>query len=243
MSKTVLVTGASGGIGSEICRIFAENGYDVIIQYQKNEAQALALKKELEERFSVCALTVCADLSKDGECEQLSKKALSFRPEIDVLVNNAGVSIRNVFQLVEVQDAKRLFAVNTESAMRLCQLILPQMIRRKKGKIINVSSMWGVVGGSCEVHYSASKAALIGFTKALSKEVGPSGINVNCVAPGFIETKMTACFDEETKREIALESSLEKNGTPRDVAELVLFLGSEKADFITGQTVSVDGGR
>ncbi len=117
------------------------------------------------------------------------------------------------------------------------------MIARKKGKIVNISSMWGVSGGSCEVDYSASKAALIGFTKALSKEVGPSKINVNCVAPGFIETKMNDCFDEETKREIAEDCSLCKNGTPRDVAELVFFLSCEKSDFITGQTICVDGGR
>mgnify|MGYP002516055716 FL=1 len=243
MKKTVLVTGASGGIGSEICRIFAENGFDVIMQYRKNEKAAFALKEELEARFGAEVFPLCADLSKGGECEKLSKQALALRSKIDVLVNNAGVSIRNVFQLVEEADAKRLFAVNIESAMRLCQLILPQMIRRKSGKIVNVSSMWGVSGGSCEVHYSASKAAMIGFTKALSKEVGPSKINVNCVAPGFIETEMNACFDEETKREIALESSLQKNGTPRDVAELVFFLSSEKAAFITGQTIGIDGGR
>ncbi len=243
MKKTVLVTGASGGIGSGICRVFAENGYDVIMQYRKNEKAAFALKDELETRFGVEVFPLCADLSKDGECEKLSKEALALRSKIDVLVNNAGVSIRNVFQLVEEADAKRLFAVNIESAMRLCQLILPQMIRRKSGKIVNISSMWGVSGGSCEVHYSASKAAMIGFTKALSKEVGPSKINVNCVAPGFIETEMNACFDEKTKREIALESSLQKNGTPRDVAELVFFLSSEKAAFITGQTIGIDGGR
>lgn len=243
MNKTVLVTGASGGIGGEICRIFAENGFDVIMQYFKNKSAAFALKDELEKRFAVSVFPVCADLSKSADCEGLARQALALRAGIDVLVNNAGVSLRGIFQLVEEAQAKRLFAVNAESAMHLCRLLLPQMINRKEGKIVNISSMWGVSGGSCEVDYSASKAALIGFTKALSKEVGPSGINVNCVAPGFIETEMNACFDEETKQQIALESSLEKNGTPRDVAELVFFLASEKADFITGQTVSVDGGR
>lgn len=243
MNKAVLITGASGGIGRELCRIFAENGFDVIMQYFKNREAALAVKEEIENRFPVSVFPVCADLSKDSDCVMLAQRALELCKEIDVLVNNAGVSLRGIFQLVDETDSKRLFEVNTQSAMHLCRLILPQMINRKKGKIVNISSMWGVSGGSCEVDYSASKAALIGFTKALSKEVGPSGINVNCVAPGFIETEMNDCFDEETKRQIALESSLEKNGTPRDVAELVFFLSSEKADFITGQTVSIDGGR
>lgn len=243
MKKTVLITGASGGIGSEICRIFAENGFDVIAQYNNNKTEAEKLKSELEKRFSVSVLLLCADLSKSEETALLAERALSDGRKIDVLVNNAGVSLRGLFQLVSEEDAKRLLSINLESAMSLTRKILPSMIARKKGKIVNVSSMWGVTGGSLEVDYSASKAALIGFSKALSKEVGPSGINVNCVAPGFIETKMNDCFDEETKREIAECCSLCKNGTPRDVAELVFFLSSEKADFITGQTISVDGGR
>ena len=243
MKKTALITGASGGIGSEICRIFAENGFDIIAQYNKNESEAALLKKELEERFSVSFFPLCADLSKGEEAVSLSERALAVSKNIDVLVNNAGVSLRGLFQLIDERDAKKLLSINLESAMTITRKILPSMIVRKEGKIVNVSSMWGVTGGSCEVDYSASKAALIGFTKALSKEVGPSGINVNCVAPGFIETKMNACFDEETKREIAEEASLCKNGTPRDVAELVFFLSSQKANFITGQTISVDGGR
>lgn len=243
MKKTVFITGASGGIGSEICRIFAENGFDIIAQYNKGEKEIERLKKELEERFSVSVFPLYADLSKSEDVFSLCERALSVSKNIDVLVNNAGVTLRSLFQLVEETDAKRLLSINLESAMTITRKILPSMIREKKGKIVNVSSMWGITGGSCEVDYSASKAALIGFSKALSKEVGPSGINVNCVAPGFIETKMNACFDEETKHEIAESCSLCKNGTPRDVAELVLFLSSEKADFITGQIISVDGGR
>lgn len=243
MKKTVLVTGASGGIGSEICRIFAENGFNILAQFNKNEDELSALKSELKERFGAELFLIRCDLSKSENACLLAEKALSLSKEIDVLVNNAGVSLRGIFQLIDEKDAKYLLSINLESAMTLTRKILPQMIQRKSGKIVNVSSMWGVCGGSCEVDYSASKAGLIGFTKALSKEVGPSKINVNCVAPGFIETKMNACFDEETKREIAEDCSLCKNGTPRDVAELVFFLSSEKANFITGQTVCVDGGR
>lgn len=243
MKKTVLVTGASGGIGSEICRIFAENGFDVAAQYNSGEKEIGLLKKELEERFGCSFLKIKADLSSPNGAEKAAEAALSAFKKIDVLVNNAGVSLQGVFQLVSEEDAKKVFSVNCESAMRLTQLILPEMIAQKHGKIVNISSMWGVEGGSCEVHYSASKAAIIGFTKALSKEVGPSGINVNCVAPGFIETKMTAVFGDEVKNEIAQEAALCRNGTPRDIAEPVFFLSSEKASFITGQVLVVDGGR
>lgn len=243
MKKTALITGASGGIGTELCRIFAENGFDVIAQYNNGEEEIFAIKNKIQKSFGVSVFPVRADLSKNDGAELLAKSAFSVSKSIDVLVNNAGVSLRGIFQLVGEEEAKKLFSVNLESALNLTRKILPSMIARKKGKIVNISSMWGVSGGSCEVDYSASKAALIGFTKALSKEVGPSKINVNCVAPGFIETKMNDCFDEETKREIAEDCSLCKNGTPRDVAELVFFLSCEKSDFITGQTICVDGGR
>ena len=168
MKKCVLVTGASGGIGSEICRVFAENGFDVAAQYNNGENEVFSLKKELEERFGCVVLPVRADLSSSEGARQTAEKVFAFFKNVDVLVNNAGVSLREIFQLVSEEEAKKVFAVNCESAMRLTQLVLPSMIKRKEGKIVNISSMWGVEGGSCEVHYSASKAALFGATAQLS---------------------------------------------------------------------------
>lgn len=242
MNKTALITGASGGIGAATARELAKDGYDVILHYNRNEEKALSLKNEIEKSFSVRVHTVCADLSSADGAEVLAKEALSFCGKVDVLINNAGVAYQELFQLTDSEKIRRLFDVNLMSAMELTKALLPSMINDRHGKIINVSSMWGIAGASCEVHYSASKAALVGFTKALAKEVGPSGINVNCVAPGYIDTEMNSAFDESTVKEIADSTPLMRIGTPEDVAYLIAFLASERASFITGQTVTVDGG-
>ena len=159
-----------------------------------------------------------------------------------MLINNAGMAFFSLFQSADDNKIKELFDLNLMSAMSLTKEILPSMISRHSGRIINISSMWGISGASCEVHYSASKAALIGFTRALAKEVGPSGITVNCIAPGFIDTKMNAHLDEESVREIVEATPMMRKGTGDDVAALALFLAGEEAGFITGQTISVDGG-
>lgn len=238
----VLITGAAGGIGEAIAKVLAKNGYDIILHYSKSEEKAFSLQKKLEATYGIKVIPVKADLCSNDEIEALAQKALSELRTIDVLINNAGIAHQELFQLCSDEKAKEIFDVNIMSAMKLTKEILPTMIKNHSGRIINISSMWGICGASCEVHYSASKSALIGFTKALSKEVGPSGITVNCICPGFIDTKMNAHLDEESIREIVESTPMMRKGTGDDIAYLCEFLSSEKASFITGQIISVDGG-
>jgi 3-oxoacyl-[acyl-carrier protein] reductase len=242
MNKCVLITGACGGIGEAMCREFAKDGYDVILHYNSSGEKALALKSELENKYNVKAVPVKADMRNSDEVKALAETALEAFGKIDVLINNAGVAYLSLFQLADERKVKELFDINLMSAMSLTKEILPSMIKNQWGRIINISSMWGIAGASCEVHYSASKSALIGFTKALAKEVGPSGITVNCIAPGYIDTKMNSTIDEDSVKEIVDATPVGRKGTPEDIAPLAVFLSGDKADFITGQVISVDGG-
>lgn len=242
MKKNVLITGASGGIGEALCREFAENGYNIVIHYNSSEEAALKLQQEIENKYQVRAVLVKADLRNPEDIKALAEKSASALGEIDVLINNAGVAYLTLFQTADDNKVRELFDINLISAMNLTKEILPSMIRNHRGRIINISSMWGIVGASCEVHYSASKSALIGFTKALAKEVGPSGITVNCIAPGYIDTKMNSSIDEDSVAEIVKATPVGRKGRPEDVSALALFLAGKQADFITGQVISVDGG-
>ena len=242
MNRSVLITGASGGIGVALCREFAKNGYDVAIHYNSSEESALNLKVELESQYRVKAVPIKADLKNSDDVKVLAQTALDTFGKIDVLVNNAGIAYMTVFQCADEGKIKELFDINLMSAISLTKELLPSMIRNQWGRIINISSMWGIAGASCEVHYSTTKSALIGFTKALAKEVGPSGITVNCIAPGYIDTKMNSSIDENSANEIVEATPVGRKGRPEDVSPLAVFICDDKAEFITGQVISVDGG-
>ena len=236
MAKTVLITGASRGIGAATAEIFADNGYNVIINYNKNHERAKQIASKTGGNL------IQADVSDIAQTEKMIDSIISEYGKIDVLVNNAGISVTGTFDSISDEDARRLFDVNIFGTFNCTKLVLPHMLRRKYGKIINVSSMWGQVGASCEVHYSASKSAVIGFTKALAKEVGPSGITVNCVSPGFISTDMTACYTKEEVNAICEEIPVGRTGSPYEVAQAVFYLASEQAAYITGQVLGINGG-
>ncbi len=237
----VLVTGASGGIGTAVARVFAEHKYNVIINYNKNMQGAEQLASELR-TYGISVLVCHADVSDINQVDEMFELAERTLGSVDVLVNNAGVAQQKLFTYTDTADYDKLFDTNIRGTVNCSRRALPTMIKEHRGKIVNVSSMWGVCGASCEVLYSASKGAVISFTRALAKEVGPSGITVNCVAPGVIDTAMNAQLTHQDIESLCNDTPLCRIGTPKEVAELIWFLSSDKSDFITGQTISVDGG-
>lgn len=239
--KTALITGASQGIGSACARRFAKAGYQIMIHYNTHQEEAESLRDELL-NLGVNAAIFGADLADEAQAKALVEQTLTLFGDIHVLVNNAGIAMNKMFCDTTAEDWNRIFSVNVMGCVAVTQAALPCMVHKKQGYIVNLSSIWGIVGASCEVAYSTSKAAIIGLTKSLAKELGPSGILVNCVAPGVIDTKMNANLDEETLDALKEETPLMKLGTPEDVAEAVFFLASEKNRFITGQVLSPGGG-
>lgn len=241
MKKTVIITGGARGIGASAARIFAENGYAVIINYRKSEAAAQALRDELRESNPDVEI-FRADVSVSGDADAIVRFAVERFGSVDVLVNNAGVADFGLFTDITDDDYRRVMSVDLDGTFYCSRAAAREMIKAHSGAIVNVSSMWGLVGASCEAAYSAAKAGVIGLTKALAKELGPSGIRVNCVAPGVIATEMNSRLSEADLAALADETPLSRIGQPREVAEAILFLADERASFVTGQVLSVDGG-
>ena len=241
IKKTVLITGASRGIGSAIAKVFADNNYNVVINYLNSQMSALELEASIKEKGH-SAISIKADVRNKAEVQEMVEKYDLEFDSVDVLINNAGISQQKLFTDITEDEWDDMFNVHVKGTYNCCQSVLPYMIEKKQGKIINISSIWGLTGGSCEVHYSAAKAAVIGLTKALAKELGPSSIQVNCVAPGIIDTEMNAFLNEDETHELVDETPLLRFGKPEEVAYSVLFLASQKADFITGQVLSPNGG-
>ncbi|WP_297136627.1 elongation factor P 5-aminopentanone reductase [Terrisporobacter sp.] len=239
--KTALITGASRGIGREVAKLFAKNNYNVVINYNKSEKEAQDLLEELNnENLSVRIFK--ADISNPQEANSLVNYTIGQFERIDVLINNAGISKFNLFTDISYEEWHEVMNVNLNSVFYVTKKALQYMIPELQGKIINISSIWGIVGASNEVHYSASKAALIGMTKALAKELGPSNIQVNAIAPGVIETDMIKDIDDDTIDMLKYDTPLMRIGKPIDIAKCALFLAQDGGDFITGQVISSNGG-
>ena len=241
--KRVFITGASGGIGSAVAKKFLNNGYFVIAQYNTDENGINALTeyaKSIGANDNI--FTVKADLSKTENILEMLNSVTKCFKSVDVVVNNAGVGLYKLITQTSPEEWDKLFTVNVKSAYLINNAFIGGMVNRCYGKIVNISSMWGKVGASMEVAYSASKSALIGYTKALAKELACSKVNVNCICPGVIDTKMNARFSKEDIEELKSQTPLGKIGTPEDVAELVWFLSEDCSNFITGEVITVDGG-
>lgn len=233
--KNVLITGGSRGIGAACVRLFTENDFHVFFTYNKSKVQAQRLEAETG------AIGILADAA-DITAPQLALAAVHQTGPVDILVNNAGIAQQKLFSDITESDWDRMFDINVKSVFRMTQAVLPDMIHQKQGRIINLSSIWGQIGASCEVHYSAAKAAVIGLTKALAKELGPSGICVNCVAPGMVNTDMNAGLSPEETAAIAEEIPLGRAGAPLEIAQTVFFLAGPESGYITGQIFAPNGG-
>ncbi len=243
MEKTVIITGASSGIGAACAKEFAQNNWNVAICYNKNESAAQNLSAQINaQNNSKSTKAFHVDVANEHSVNEMVLAVKKHFGGVNALVNNAGIASFQLLTQLSAEQWDNIFNVNVKGAFLCTKAVLPDMINDKEGFIINMSSVWGCVGASCEVAYSASKAALIGFTKALAKELGPSNINVNCIAPGVIDTKMLGNLSGEDKIELAEQTPLSRIGSPEDVAKTALFLASDGAKFITGQIIGVDGG-
>lgn len=234
--KTVLITGGSRGIGRAMVELFCSKGYSVAFTYKNSEKEAISLSD------ATGAYAIKADSASEADVIRAVSLAQERLGGIDCLINNAGVSSFSLFTDLTLKEWNECIAVNLTGAFLYSKAVIPGMVVKKQGRIINITSMWGIVGSSCEVHYSTAKAGLIGMTKALAKELGPSGITVNAIAPGVIATDMNVSLSKEDINALKEETPLMRIGIPSDVAEAALFLAGEGASFVTGEVMNLSGG-
>ena len=235
--KTVLITGGSRGIGAACARLFSEKGYNVAINYFSSEKEALSLENELKN-----AAAFRADVADRNQVAAMVSVVKQRFGSVDILINNAGIAQSKLFSDITEEDFDKMVAVHLKGTFNCTQSVLSDMIDKKSGKIINISSIWGMTGASCEVHYSMVKSGIIGFTKALAKELALSGITVNAIAPGVVDTDMMSGFTADEIKEIETEIPLGRLAAPAEIAHSALFLAGEGGDYITGQVISPNGG-
>lgn len=239
--KVAFITGGSRGIGKEVALKFAENGYNIVINYVSDKTNIEELEKEFKEKNAE-SLILKADVSKQAEVQEVVDKAIEKFGRIDVLVNNAGITKDNLLMRMSEEEFDKVIEINLKGTYLVTKLVTKYMMKKRSGSIINLSSVVGVAGNAGQSNYSASKAGIIGFTKSIAKELASRNIRANAVAPGFIETDMTSVLADSVKESIHNQIPLKRMGTAKEVAELIYFLGSEKSSYITGQVINVDGG-
>ncbi|UWG97586.1 MAG: 3-oxoacyl-ACP reductase FabG [Candidatus Dehalobacter alkaniphilus] len=239
--KTVIITGASRGIGRAMAVLFASEGYHVLFTYNRSRTEAYKTHNDLKKKGQ--SVAVCkTDITKRKQTDLMVERCIKLFGSVDILINNAGIAQQKLFSDIAEKEWDMMMNINLKGVFNCTQSVLKHMLVQKEGKIINVSSIWGMVGASCEVHYSAAKAGVIGMTKALAKELAPANVQVNCIAPGIVQTDMLDSFSDEELNALKQQTPLMKLGSPEDIASCALYLASEGADFITGQVISPNGG-
>ena len=239
--KVALVTGGTRGIGRKIAEKFAENGYDLVLNYVSDNVDLEAINEAFK-KYNNTVLILKADVSKYEECENLVKEAINKFGKVDVLVNNAGITKDGLIAMMKEESFSKVIDVNLKGTFNMCRNLVPYMMKKKSGNIVNISSVVGVVGNAGQSNYAASKAGIIGFSKSLAKELAGRNIRVNAVAPGFIDTDMTSVLTDKVKENIYSQIPLKRMGEAKEVANVVYFLSSEESSYITGQVINVDGG-
>lgn len=239
--KVVLITGGTRGIGNEIAKKFAKEGCNLVLNYVSDSTDVEKIKSEFDE-YGIDVLVLKADVSVFEDCENLVKEAIAKFGKIDILVNNAGITKDTLIAMMKEDVFDKVIDVNLKGTFNVTKNVVPYMMKKRSGNIINISSVVGIVGNAGQSNYAASKAGIIGFTKSLAKELAPRNIRVNAVAPGFIDTDMTSVLSDKVKENINLQIPLKRMGKAQEVANVVSFLANDESSYITGQVINVDGG-